>query len=60
MQTLCCLCVCEPAPTNFRMPEPIFVKLGMYVMAPEPIPTTYYINPSHHSVCLYMYSSYHC
>jgi hypothetical protein len=24
-------------------------------MAPEPISTAYFINPSHHSVCLYVY-----
>jgi hypothetical protein len=33
------------------MPEPIFMKLGMYIMAPEPISTVYFINPSHQSVC---------
>jgi hypothetical protein len=27
----------------------------MYIMAPEPIPTTYFINPSHQSVCLHVY-----
>jgi hypothetical protein len=37
------------------MAEPIFMKLGMYIMAPEPIPTAYFINPSHQSVCLYVY-----
>jgi hypothetical protein len=40
---------------NFWMPEPIFMKLGMYIMAPEPISTAYFINPSHQSVCLYVY-----
>jgi hypothetical protein len=29
----------------------------MYVMAPEPILTAYFINPSHQSVHLYVYSS---
>jgi hypothetical protein len=38
----------------FWMPEPIFTKLGMYVMAPEPISTAYFINPFHHS-CLHVY-----
>jgi hypothetical protein len=38
------------------MPEPIFMKPGMYIMAPEPISTAYFINPSHQSVCLYVYS----
>jgi hypothetical protein len=27
----------------------------MYIMVPEPISTPYFINPSYHSVCLYMY-----
>jgi hypothetical protein len=27
----------------------------MYIMAPEPISTAYFINPSHQSVCLYVY-----
>jgi hypothetical protein len=29
----------------------------MYIMAPELISTTYFINPSHQSVCLYVYPS---
>jgi hypothetical protein len=32
------------------MPEPIFIKLGTYIMAPEPISTAYFINPSRQSV----------
>jgi hypothetical protein len=28
------------------MPEPIFMKLGMYNMTPEPISVAYFINPS--------------
>jgi hypothetical protein len=39
------------------MPEPIYMKLGMYIMAPEPISVVYFINPSHQSVCLYVYAS---
>jgi hypothetical protein len=31
------------------------MKLGMYITAPEPISTAYFINPSHQSVCLYVY-----
>jgi hypothetical protein len=31
------------------------LKLGMYIMAPEPISTAYFINPSHQSFCLYVY-----
>jgi hypothetical protein len=38
------------------MPEPFFMKLGTYIIAPEPISTAYFINPSHQSVCLCMYS----
>jgi hypothetical protein len=54
MRSPCCLWVCEypPPPINFWMPEPIFMKLGMYIMASEPISTECFINPSHHSVCL--------
>jgi hypothetical protein len=37
------------------MAEPLFMKLGMYIMAPEPISVAYFINPSHYSVCLYVY-----
>jgi hypothetical protein len=37
------------------MPEPIFLKLGMYIIAPESISTAYFINPSHQTVCLYVY-----
>jgi hypothetical protein len=32
------------------MPEPIFMKLDMYIMAPEPISAAYFINTSHQSV----------
>jgi hypothetical protein len=40
------------------MPKPVFMKLGMYIMAPEPISTAYFINPSHQSVsvCVYLLS----
>jgi hypothetical protein len=37
------------------MSEPVFMKLGMYIMAPEPISTAYFINPSHQSLYLYVY-----
>jgi hypothetical protein len=37
------------------MPEPIFMKLGMYIMSPDPISMVYFINPSDQSVCLYAY-----
>jgi hypothetical protein len=29
---------------NFWMPKPVFMKLGIYIMAPEPISMTYFIN----------------
>jgi hypothetical protein len=32
------------------------MKLVMYIMAPEPISTAYFVNPSHDSMCLYVYS----
>jgi hypothetical protein len=47
-------------PINFRIPEPIFMKLVMYIMTSEPILTAYLINPSRQSVCLYVYLSYRC
>jgi hypothetical protein len=49
------VCGCESPLINFWMREPIFMKLGMYIIAPEPISTAYFINPSHQSVCLYVY-----
>jgi hypothetical protein len=39
------------------MAEPIFIKPGMNIIAPEPISTTSFINPSHQSACLYVYPS---
>jgi hypothetical protein len=38
------------------MSEPVFMKIGMYIMAPEPISRAYFINPIHRSACLYVYS----
>jgi hypothetical protein len=35
------------------MPEPIFIKLGMYIMASEPISTAYFINPPPISLCFF-------
>jgi hypothetical protein len=49
----CCLYVCVYHPLiNLLMPEPIFMKLSNYIMAPEPISVAYYLNPSHQSVYL--------
>jgi hypothetical protein len=53
MSSLWCLCLWIP-PINFRMLEPIFMKIGMYIMAPEPIWTAYFANASHQSVCMCM------
>jgi hypothetical protein len=36
------------------MAEPVFMKLGMYIMAHEPISMVYFIYPFHQSVCLYV------
>jgi hypothetical protein len=36
------------------MAELIFVKLGMYIMTPETVSATYFINPSL-NLCLYKY-----
>jgi hypothetical protein len=47
--------VCEFPLINFRMPERIFVKLGIYIMAPEPILMAYFLSPAYQSVCLYVY-----
>jgi hypothetical protein len=40
---------------NFRIPEPVFTKHGLYITAPEPISKAHFINPSHQSMCLYVY-----
>jgi hypothetical protein len=37
------------------MPEPIFAKLGMYIMSPTTTWTAYFVSPSHQSACLYVY-----
>jgi hypothetical protein len=42
-------------PANFWMAEPIFMKLDMYIMATEPISTTYFMNPCV-SVCVFRLS----
>jgi hypothetical protein len=31
------------------------MKIGMYITAPDPISTVYFINPSHMSVCMSVY-----
>jgi hypothetical protein len=47
-------CLWNP-PVNFWMPEPVFMKLAIYIMAPNLISRAYFINPSHQSVYLYVY-----
>jgi hypothetical protein len=37
--------------------EMVIIKLGMYIMTPEPISTAYFINPSDQSACM---SPYRC
>jgi hypothetical protein len=49
------VCLCIPF-INFWMPELIFMKLCMYIMAPEPISTAYVVNPCHQSMRLYVYT----
>jgi hypothetical protein len=53
MKSPCYLWI-PPPPTNFWLPELIFIKFGLYIMAPEPISAAYFINPSHRSVYLYV------
>jgi hypothetical protein len=36
------------------MPEPIFMEFGMYIMAPEPISTAYFVNPSRQFICMFI------
>jgi hypothetical protein len=55
MRSPCCLCVCVSSLQTFSMPQTILMKFGTCIIAPEPISTAYFINPSHQSVCLYVY-----
>jgi hypothetical protein len=56
MLSICVFMYPRPPPfNNFQMSEPIFMKLGMHTMALEPIPTAYFINHSHRSLCLHVY-----
>jgi hypothetical protein len=54
MRFPCCLRLCTPPKKNFWMAGSIFIKLSMYIMAPDPISTTYFVDPSHQvvSVCV--------
>jgi hypothetical protein len=46
----CCLCI--PL-INFKMPEPIFIKLGMHITESESVSKPCLINLSHQSMCLH-------
>jgi hypothetical protein len=41
---------------NFSTAEPIFMKFGMHIMAPETISTAYFLNRSYQYVSIYMSS----
>jgi hypothetical protein len=43
--TPCRLSVCVSLSDNFPMPEPVFMKLGLSIMAPEYISTPLFKNP---------------
>jgi hypothetical protein len=47
--------VCISPLINFWTPGPIFMKLRTFIMASEPVSTANFLNPSHQSVCLYVY-----
>jgi hypothetical protein len=55
MGSSCCLCVCV-SPINVLMPEPIFMKLGMYIMTLESL-STGVLHKSLPSVCVSIYVS---
>jgi hypothetical protein len=56
MMSSCSLCAYEhPPPINFWMPLPAFINLGTYTTEPVHNSTAYFINPSHQSVCMYVY-----
>jgi hypothetical protein len=44
-------------PYQLLSAKPIFTKVYMYIVVPEPISTAYFINPFHHSVWLNVYPS---
>jgi hypothetical protein len=55
MRSHCRLCVVESLlPVNALMPEPVFLKRGRCIMAPETISAAYFINRSHQCVCVCM------
>jgi hypothetical protein len=48
MRTPCSLCLCMHIIISFWMAEPIFMQLGMYIMAPKPISMAYIKNTFQH------------
>jgi hypothetical protein len=55
MRSEFCLCDCVSPHISFRIALSIFMKLGMYIMEPEPISTACLVNPPYQCVCLYVY-----
>jgi hypothetical protein len=43
------------SPITLWICEPIFMKLGMYIVPPEPISTAYLMNSVRQSMCRYVY-----
>jgi hypothetical protein len=48
------VCLSIP-PVNLWMPKTIFMKFGMHMMILKPTTRACFINPSHQSVCLYVF-----
>jgi hypothetical protein len=46
------VCFRIPTPIKFWMPKPMCIKLGMYIIAPGPISTAYFINTFLQSSCM--------
>jgi hypothetical protein len=53
MKSPFCLSAYLTYPINLWMIKPNFLKRGTYIMTPKLISTSYFINPSHHSVCMH-------
>jgi hypothetical protein len=45
---------------NFWMPEPICIKLGMYIMPPKPVSTAYFRRTSHQLMWRFLYPPSRC
>jgi hypothetical protein len=55
MRSPCCLYACESPLLNLECLNQSLRNLVMCIMASEPTSTVYFRNPSHQSVCLYVY-----